>query len=432
MAVKSVTSFGSSATVSIPAGNYVYRVSLGRGKDGGSGDAAMVKDGHATCTLEVTCNGHSVTVPGVSQTSGNQFLDWANASGCRTHNSSTTYINFESWAKDSVTTGHNQTVYQGTRSSWSSYTGSRWTNYNLGSQTAATNAYLSRTKSAGSYTGTWKGYIFYTAIPPSACGAPTSVTLTKDGTGKLKVTWSGASAGRMNAISSYHVILSTSSGGSAAFSATVTSTSTSGSHTFTVNNMTTYYAGVRTQGAAGSSYYSGYKWSSGLAADYLTACGAPTSVTLSYIGDGKLRVSWSGASGGTNNSISSYHVILSTSSGGSAAYSATVTTTATSGTHDFTLNNTTTYYAGVRTQGSAGSSYYSGYKWSSGAAAKGPHPTVSVGSVITKVQMDTLKTYKNKGTAATVGNTITKALADTYATAGAVGTTIPASWYNNA
>jgi len=46
--------------------------------------------------------------------------------------------------------------------------------------------------------------------------------------------------------------------------------------------------------------------------------------------------------------------------------------------------------------------------------------------------MDTLKTYKNKGTAATVGNTITKALADTYATAGAVGTTIPASWYNNA
>lgn len=428
MAVKSVTSFGSSATVSIPAGNYVYRVSLGRGKDGASADAAMIKDGHATCTLTVTCNGTTVTVPGVSQTNSNQYLDWANASGVRTHNSSTTYINFESWAKDSVTTGHNQTVYQGTRSSWSSYTGSRWTNYNLGSQTAATNAYLSRTKSAGSYTGNWKGYIFYTAIPPSACGAPTSVTLSKNGTGKLKVTWSGASSGRMNTISSFHVILSTSSGGSAAFSATVTSTSTSGSHTFTVNNMTTYYAGVRTQGTAGSSYYSGYKWSSGLAADYYTACTAPT-VSISYIGDGKLRVTWSGASGGTNNAISSYDVGIVTSKSAPGS-----PTNDSASPHDFTPGNTTAYYGAVRTKGAAGSSYYSGWAYSSSTAAcpYASHPTVSVGDVITKTQMDKLKTWKNKGTAVTVGNTITKTIGDTYATTPAVGNEVAASWYNNA
>jgi len=351
MAVKSVTSFGSSATVSIPAGNYVYRVSLGRGKSGSSDNAATIDDcGGGRVYLVVYCNGNSKLVPGVSQTNDNAYLKAANNNGCYPHNDSVTYVNFENWPKDSVTTGYNQTVYQGTRTNnWSSFSGARWTTYTLGSETAATTAYLSRTHSEGSFKGNWKGYIFYTSIPPSACGAPTSVTLSKNGTGKLKVTWSGASGGRMNSISSYHVILSTSSGGSAAFSQTVTTTATSGSYTFTVNNMTTYYAGVRTQGTAGSSYYSGYKWSSGLAADYITACGAPTSVTLSYVGDGKLRVSWSGASGGTNNSISSYYVILSTSSGGSAAYSATVTTTAASGTHDFTLNNTTTYYAGVRT-----------------------------------------------------------------------------------
>ena len=205
------------------------------------------------------------------------------------------------------------------------------------------------------------------------CGAPTSVTLTQDSNGKLKVSWSGASGGTNNSISSYYIYLSTSSGGSAAsgLTATVTTTATSGNTTFTVNNTTTYYAAVRTQGSAGSSYYSGYKWSSGQAAYYYTACGAPSTVTLTQDSNGVLKVSWSGASAGTNNSISSYYVYLSTSSGGSVSgsLSATVTSTATSGSKTFTVNNTTTYYAAVRTQGSAGSSYYSGYKWSSGQAA---------------------------------------------------------------
>lgn len=206
-----------------------------------------------------------------------------------------------------------------------------------------------------------------------ACTAPTSVTLAQQSNGVLRVSWSGAAGGANNSIASYYVYLSTSSGGgvSGSLSATVTTTATSGTKDFTVNNTTTYYAAVRTQGSAGSSYYSGYKWSAGKAAYYYTACGAPTSVSLAQQANGVLRASWSGAKGGTNNAISSYYVYLSTSSGGgvSGSLSATVSTTATSGTKDFTVNNTTTYYAAVRTQGAAGSSYYSGYKWSGGKAA---------------------------------------------------------------
>lgn len=164
----------------------------------------------------------------------------------------------------------------------------------------------------------------------------------------------------------------------------------------------------------------------------VSACGAPTSVTIAYIGNGKVRVTWSGASGGTSNSITSYHVGIATSSGGSFAQSTTITTSATSGTAEFTVNNTTAYYGAVRTQGSAGSAYYSAYKWSSNTAqGTGTHPTVSVGSIITKAQMDTLRSYKGSGTAATQGAAITASLGSTYSSVSA-GTTINASWYNNA
>lgn len=164
----------------------------------------------------------------------------------------------------------------------------------------------------------------------------------------------------------------------------------------------------------------------------ITACGQPTSVTIAYIGNGKLRVSWSGASGGTSNSIRSYHVGISTSSGGSFAQSTTVTTTATSGTADFTVNNATAYYGAVRTQGSAGSSYYSAYKWTTSTAkGTGAHPTVSQYSVITKAQMDSLRAYKKAGTAVTQYAVITATVGNTYRAATAA-TSITAAWYNGA
>ena len=103
-------------------------------------------------------------------------------------------------------------------------------------------------------------------IPYTACGAPTSckvaVTITHNAT---TLSWSGATAGTSNAISSYGVQRCESSDGSTWGSwvdlATVSSTATSGS--LSVSPPSTYgnyykYR-VRTQGAAGASYYSGWK-----------------------------------------------------------------------------------------------------------------------------------------------------------------------------
>lgn len=104
-----------------------------------------------------------------------------------------------------------------------------------------------------------------------------------------------------------------------------------------------------------------------------SACSAPTSVSASGVvtPSGSFTVSWSGASGGTNNSISSYQVYWLVSSGGTApttsSYTGTqnVTSTSTSGSLTITLSNATRGYkivCGVVTRGSAGSSYYSGIK----------------------------------------------------------------------
>ena len=104
-----------------------------------------------------------------------------------------------------------------------------------------------------------------------------------------------------------------------------------------------------------------------------TACGAPTSVSASGIitPNGSFTVSWSGASSGTNNSISSYQIYWYISSGGTApstySYSGTknVQSTSTSGSTTITLSGATRGYkvvCGVVTMGTAGSSYYSSIK----------------------------------------------------------------------
>lgn len=104
-----------------------------------------------------------------------------------------------------------------------------------------------------------------------------------------------------------------------------------------------------------------------------TACGAPTSVSASGIitPSGSFTVSWSGASGGTSNAISSYQVYYKVSSNGAAPttsdYTGTVnvTSNATSGSKTITLSSATRGHkvvCGVVTRGAAGSSYYSGIK----------------------------------------------------------------------
>ena len=134
----------------------------------------------------------------------------------------------------------------------------------------------------------------------------------------------------------------------------------------------TYYlwltSDVLFQAYSGSSYYGG-----SISYTNYTACSAPTTVTASGIvtPSGTFTVSWSGASGGTNNAISSYQIYWKVSSDGSApttsSYTGTknITSTSTSGSTSITLSSAQRGYkvvCGIVTRGTAGESYYSGIK----------------------------------------------------------------------
>ena len=223
--------------------------------------------------------------------------------------------------------------------------------------------------------------------PYTACGEPTSVTASSNNFDTtVTISWSGAKAGTSNSISSYYIQYATSSNNSTWGSwtglTTVTSTADKGSYSTNMSSKVTrgYYVKfrIRTQGSAGSSYYSGYKESTSIRRNPYTACTAPTTITLSSdVSDSpfetSITIQWSGASGGTNNSISSYLIRYSTSADNStwSSYAdlATVTSTSSSGSKTINVSSKVTrgHYikVAIRTQGGAGSSYYSSYKYSS-------------------------------------------------------------------
>ncbi len=112
-----------------------------------------------------------------------------------------------------------------------------------------------------------------------------------------------------------------------------------------------------------------------------TACGVPTSCSVSPIlSEGDVTLSWSGASGGINNTISSYEIQYSDSSDnftwGAWSSLTTVTTTATSGSISTSPPSTRGNYRRfqVRTRGAAGASYYSGWKVSSNSVRRNTAP----------------------------------------------------------
>lgn len=134
----------------------------------------------------------------------------------------------------------------------------------------------------------------------------------------------------------------------------------------------TYYlwltSDVLFQAYSGSSYYGG-----SISYTNYTACSAPTTITASGIvtPSGTFTVSWSGASGGTNNAISSYQIYWKVSSDGSApttsSYTGTknIASTSTSGSTSITLSSAQRGYkvvCGIMTLGTAGENYYSGIK----------------------------------------------------------------------
>lgn len=98
----------------------------------------------------------------------------------------------------------------------------------------------------------------------------------------------------------------------------------------------------------------------------VTACGAPTVCSVSAaLGEGNVTLSWSGASGGAGNAITSYEIQYSdsTDNSGWGAWTAllTVNTTATSNSVSVSPPSTRGNYRQfrVRTRGAAGESYYS-------------------------------------------------------------------------
>lgn len=101
-----------------------------------------------------------------------------------------------------------------------------------------------------------------------------------------------------------------------------------------------------------------------------SSCTAPTSISASGIvaPNGKITISWSGAGGGTSNSISGYDIYWRASAEGYAPTTSTktgstsVVSTSSSASAEISVGSVTrghTIVFGVVTKGSAGSSYYS-------------------------------------------------------------------------
>lgn len=118
-----------------------------------------------------------------------------------------------------------------------------------------------------------------------------------------------------------------------------------------------------------------------------TACGAPTSLSLNpTVTETTALLSWSGAKAGTNNAITAYEIQYSestdNSSWGNWITGTTVNATAASGSYAVTTSGTRGNFRRyrVRTRGSAGASYYSGWKVSTNSVRKNkwPLPATSV------------------------------------------------------
>ena len=126
-------------------------------------------------------------------------------------------------------------------------------------------------------------------------------------------------------------------------------------------------------------------------------CYAPTSVTASGLvaPNGEVTVSWSGASGGTSNSINGYDIYWRITSEGSAPSTSTYTnktsisSTSGSGSAKINVGNATrghTVVFGVVTKGSAGSSYYSGIT-TGGSVKINSKPTKPLGGTVSPTKI---------------------------------------------
>lgn len=157
----------------------------------------------------------------------------------------------------------------------------------------------------------------------TSCGAPTSFSVNKSQaapSSSLTLSWSGAKAGTANAIQRYYTEYTTNGGSSWAatnpYNSNTSSTSSSLNITLPATEGATYGFRVRTEGAAGSSYYSGYKAIYGVCTTYSRPTMSACSASQSY---GTYTITWGAATAGVNNAVSKYEIWYSykTSSSGS-------------------------------------------------------------------------------------------------------------------
>lgn len=156
------------------------------------------------------------------------------------------------------------------------------------------------------------------------CKAPDSVSLNKtyvEPGGKITVSWRGASGGTGNSIQRYYVQQQVNGGSwSSANPYNYNTSSDSGSLNVTLPNSpgATVRFQVRTEGSAGSTWYSDYTQSGNC-----TLYSAPTIPTCTVTKDrpkqGDVTINWQAGSAGTGgNTIQNYEIWYRASSGGSS------------------------------------------------------------------------------------------------------------------
>ena len=201
----------------------------------------------------------------------------------------------------------------------------------------------------------------------TACGAPTSVSLSTSKTtdNAATLSWQGASSGTENAISSYLVQYCDSSNGNTwgawADYWTVSTSAGGGSISVALPAARNYRKfRVRTQGTAGSGYYSGFTESAAVLRCATPSVPGSPSVTPETWESGNVSLSWA-ASSATGAKIEKYYIEYSSKPyGGSfGAWTALANTSALSYVYNPGLSRGSRIKYRVRAYSSDG--YYSGY-----------------------------------------------------------------------
>ena len=221
----------------------------------------------------------------------------------------------------------------------------------------------------------------YTAV--TACTAPGNVRLSSTSFGdSLSMSWSAGGSGVSNTLNGYEIQQSIKPAGGSwgawtAYTVTSASTTSISLNAGGIPRTSSVKYRIRSRGSAGASYYSGWV-ESNEAYRVPEALGAPTSVSATTLFDKSISITWSGASSKTGNSISSYYIQYREKKSGGAWGDwiglNTVSTSATSGSYTHTPGASygDQYQYRVRAQGTAGSSYYSGYATSNTATRNSP------------------------------------------------------------